>query len=55
MENGQTRILCEHRSSAREQDCHVHPVMTLDQQGVTFTSDRDGGTANVYEWRADQA
>lgn len=46
------RLLCEHGSSACEQDCHVHPVMTPDGQGVTFTSDRDG-VANVYEWRAD--
>lgn len=52
METGQTNILCEHGSSAREQDCHVHPVMTFDQKGVTFTSDREG-VANVYEWRAE--
>ena len=52
METGATQILCEHGSSAREQDCHVHPVMTPNGKGVTFTSDRDG-VANVYEWRAD--
>ncbi|MBI1337259.1 MAG: hypothetical protein GC164_09900 [Phycisphaera sp.] len=52
METGQTKVLCEHGSTAKEQDCHVHPVMTFDQKGVTFTSDRDG-VANVYEWRAD--
>lgn len=52
METGATQILCEHGSSAREQDCHVHPVMTFDQRGVTFTSDREG-VANVYEWRAE--
>ena len=52
METGETQILCEHGSSAREQDCHVHPVMTADGRGVVFTSDREG-VANVYEWRAE--
>jgi hypothetical protein len=52
MRTGETKILCEHGSSAREQDCHVHPVMTADQKGVVFTSDR-AGVADVYEWRMD--
>jgi hypothetical protein len=53
METNERRVLCEHNSSAREQDSHVHPVMTPDRRGVTFTSDRDGGIPNVYEWRAE--
>lgn len=52
MTTGRTNVLCEHGSSAREQDCHVHPVMTADGRGVVFTSDR-AGVADVYEWRAD--
>jgi hypothetical protein len=53
METGDTQILCEHGSSMCEQDCHVHPVMTADGNGVVFTSDRAGGVANVYEWRVE--
>lgn len=53
MRTGATRLLCQHGSSRREQDCHVHPVMTADGKGVVFTSDRDGGVPNVYEWRAE--
>ena len=50
--DGELRHLCIHGSSSREQDCHVHPVMTHDRLGVVFTSDRRG-VADVYEWRAD--
>jgi hypothetical protein len=50
MKTDQSTRLCRHGSSRCEQDCHVHPVMNPDGEGLVFTSDREG-VANVYEWR----
>jgi hypothetical protein len=50
--DGGTRLehLCRHGSAAREQDTHVHPLLTPDRRGVVFTSDALS-QADVYEVR----
>ncbi len=40
--------VCHHDSSMKDQDAHVHPIITPHGRSVVFTSDR-GGTCNVYE------
>ena len=43
-ENGyeQPRALCKHRSSFKQQECHVHPRITPDGKHVLYTSDESG-------------
>ncbi len=46
--NGTVEALCQHGSSSREQDVHVHALTTPLGRSAIFTSDRDG-IGNVYE------
>ena len=38
----QPRALCKHRSSFKQQECHVHPRITPDGKYVLYTSDESG-------------